>query len=229
MDYSGAFKGIKRVFIGITTYILSSLASIIFLIVFSIPAVKGNLNALLAYLIIFIIISSLQIVGYILMIWGLNIAGKDETYFENGFWVALLTVVLKLGALLLNSFLPAATILYSSFDAIGDICSVVVIVFIVNGLSVVLEKTENYDISDRGISLSYLVIFSYIVSILLTFIPSFFKTTNPSLLIVFQIFQVLSSAIELFIYLAVITYLYRSIQLLKPLYEVKKVKKKRTY
>ena len=215
MDYLNARKGLKTILLGEALAGLGVLLGFAMSLVVYFPEARGNLDVLSATIIVALVAAGLTIVGFIVTLFGLNIAGKDETYFESAFWVSILTVVLKIGSSLLSYFVPSQQLLYSSFDAIGDVCSVVIMVLIINGISIVLEKIEAYDLSDRGRPLSMAFIAIYIVSIILGFLPSFFKNPGPEIYYALRAFESLSALVEAVVYILFIIYVYKAIKRLK--------------
>lgn len=214
MTYPKAHAGVKKVFISelfqIIGGVLAVLAATFALINLGPFAVAGGTVALVAV--------GLEIAAFILEMVGLWQAGKDADQFMIAFWIIIISIALNVSVVLVNQFAPSVPLVSSLLTALSNASSVIVTIYIIFGIVELSDKLHEPRMETKGRRLAYMVALLYVVSILLSIIPSFFKIKGElpqPLVITFGVFGIISAVMEVVTYVLIFFYLLSAVRMLR--------------
>ena len=223
MTFPNAYKGLKKVF---TAEILSILAGIfmgatgLFTAATTVAMDEAAANteevvAILAIvsLILLLIFSVLGILALIFQILGLKKASIDEAAFKKALIAALISLGLSIFEITLNAVSRAY--IARLFTTLINVCSIFVIIFVIQGIQNLAEKLNNDKMVRMGQALMIIIAISYGCSALAMLLPIFFRSLPKVLSYITSGCEILSSAASLVGGIIYLIYLAKAIKMLK--------------
>lgn len=214
MKFPNAYKGVKKLFIAEICSIIAALFAVVVTII--VQAFNKNLPAAASAAVAAIggVAAVIAIVAFIIQLVGLIQAGKDEDGFRMGFWIVIFMIILGVVSGVLNT-LGVNPLIGSIFEVVIDAAGLVLIVFILGGISSLANSLGNTEMAEKGKRLSNYVILLYVLFIVLNIVVLIFNNIGPSLAAFILAIALASTVIEIVVYICIIVYEYKAVKMLE--------------
>ena len=219
MTFPKAHRGVKFIFISELIAVLVSLIGIVsttlsLLLGINAISIEWGYVILLTLVIVEL---SIPLICFVLRIIGLIIASGDEPYFKNGLFIDIFALIMNVVELLLVSLITNkdTSLAQTILDSVINGSSVAVMIYIIIGVSVLAQDLGYDKFANRGNILIKMLIAICAFSIFLLFFTHFFKNPSPVMAEVLMYVELFSSIFEVLLYLLFVTYLARSLWILK--------------
>ena len=217
MQFPGAYKGVKKIFLAEILMVFVALCAIASAIIAAaVPnpneVVVGALAAVLG------VSGIIALVALIFQLIGLGQAGKDSGYMRFAFWVIILSIILTITTTILGVFIkdnPVVTSVSNVLDTVSKVISAVVLVFVIFGISVLADQLNDERMVNKGRLLINLIIILFIITIGLNIVASFIRNPADWWTTFVAVFAIIAAVLELVIYILYLLYLASATKMLK--------------
>lgn len=212
MKFPHAYKGVKLIFVAEIIAIVVSVLALISSIFVSI----GSAAAASATLIL--VSGIVGIVVFVIQLVGLFQGARESREFRIALWITLIGIIASLVSAILQSIEATkglSPILFAVLTTVAAVADLLVVIFVLFGISTLAESLGNGEMSERGRRLAMYVIVIYIISLIFGFIPGFSVYVNPGVRLLFSIFAITSAVLEIVIYVLTLIYLHNAIEMLE--------------
>lgn len=212
MKFPHAYKGVKLIFVAEIMAIIVSVLALIAAIFVSI----GSAAAASATLVL--VSGIVGIVVFVIQLVGLFQGARESREFRIALWITLVGIIASLVSAILQSIEATkglSPILFAVLTTVAAVADLLVVIFVLFGISTLAESLGNDEMSERGRRLAMYVIIIYIVSIIFGFTPSFGRFVNPGVALLFSIFGIASAVLEIVVYVLMLIYLHNAIEMLE--------------
>ena len=107
----------------------------------------------------------------------------------------------------LEKYAPNLDIVITILEVFIAVSAVLVMVYVITGVSVMAEKVGDGKLADKGRFLCTVICGLYFVSIVLGIIELFFKNPNEGVAIMLRVFAIVAAVVQLVVYIMYLTYL----------------------
>ena len=212
MKFPHAYKGVKLIFVAEIIAIVVSVLALISSIFVSI----GSAAAASATLIL--VSGIVGIVVFVIQLVGLFQGARESREFRIALWITLIGIIASLVSAILQSIEATkglSPILFAVLTTVAAVADLLVVIFVLFGISTLAESLGDGEMSERGRRLAMYVIVIYIISLIFGFIPGFSVYVNPGVRLLFSIFAITSAVLEIVIYVLTLIYLHNAIEMLE--------------
>lgn len=220
MKFPHAHRGVKLIFISEIISIVVSLLALIAAIITSATISNANGGGASTAANVLVLVSSIAgIAVFIIQLVGLFKGAKDCREFRIALWVVLVGVIASLTYAILGSIEATkglSPVLFAALLTVAALADFFVVLLVLFGISSLASQLGDEDMSDRGHRLATWIIILYIISIVFGFMPgTVVYVSNQGVRVMFSLFGVFASALEIVIYIATLFYLHRATEMLE--------------
>lgn len=216
MRFPNAYKGVKKLFV---TEILCIIVEVVAIVAAILAAFSAGSRAMALSAGTLALISGIATaVVLIFQLIGLFQGSREIDQFRIALWLVLVGLIASVTSAILQSIdaTKGIGILFAILATISAIADLFVVICVINGIADVANTLGDAEMEDKGRRLAFLVIFVYVVSLILGFIPGFNAYVyNEGWRIVFSIFSITALVLELVVFISVLIYLYRATKMLE--------------
>jgi len=213
MRFPYAHKGMKKYFIG---ELLAILAGVL-VAVAAVLVVGQKESLIIAGGYMSIASGALLIVSFVIQMIGLWQGGNDDGHFKTAFWIIIFSIVITIAITILNSVakewdkLSLTTNLLTIFSSVSQIF---VFILVLGGIMNLASSLGREDMERRGRFIMWVVVILFVISVVLTVIPTFLGN-NEGVQKAIGIIAIVSAFVNLFIYIVYVFYLGSAVRMLK--------------
>ena len=172
MNYAYAKKGIGQIYRAEILAIFAAILGIIGAVVAIAANDADSAGGMVAGGIPLLIAGILAIISFVINLLGLSNASKDEPYFKT----ALIIAVVGIAASVVQSILETRGIKAEPvFDLVSRICEVLIMIFVITGISRIADKLGKLKVSRLGTNSIKATCGVYILSLIVNLISDLFN------------------------------------------------------
>ena len=207
MQFPHAQKGVSKLFWAEIIAIVYGLLVIVGAILVAIA--KGDSESRLAIAGGSIVLAGgvIAIVTFILQLIGLIQGSKDNLCFKIALFIVIFSIVASIVKVVLEKYAPNLDIVITILEVLIGVSAVLVMVYVITGVSVMAEKVGDGRLADKGRFLCTVICGLYFVSIILGLFELFFKNPNEGVVIMLRVFAIVAAVFQLVVYIMYLTYL----------------------
>lgn len=218
MRFPHAHRGVKLIFIAELVSIVSALVALIAAIF--VPIIDSGTGSLSTpYQTLLLIAAIASIIVFVIQLCGLFFGAKDSREFRIGLWVTLVGLAATITSVILqsiNSTKGLSPVLFAALDTVAAIADFVVIMCILFGIASLASQLGYTEMEEDGRRLAFYIILFYAISLLLGLLPGFnVYVVNTGWRFTLSIFGVVSTVLEIIVFVATIFYLHRATKMLE--------------
>lgn len=218
MRFPHAHRGVKLIFIAELVSIVSALVALIAAIF--VPIIDSGTGSLSTpYQTLLLIAAIASIIVFVIQLCGLFLGAKDSREFRIGLWVTLVGLAAIITSVILqsiNSTKGLSPVLFAALDTVAAIADFVVIMCILFGIASLASQLGYTEMEEDGRRLAFYIILFYAISLLLGLLPGFnVYIVNTGWRFTLSIFGVVSTVLEIIVFVATIFYLHRATKMLE--------------
>ena len=212
MKYPNASKGLKRI---LTAEFIALIASIIAVIVsvFALPSVnitELNINSISINVIVMLIgVSVLYIIAYIMGIFGIMRASKDEPAFKVSLYALIASIILAV----LSSFFYGNETVEEILSIFTDVAQFFLVHYIIHGIMHLSEHLGRHDVSKKGKIIFRVIYIGIIFEVIVRVIEIIYGKKNGEELA--MPFEVVANIMKTAEYVLFLIYIVKGKKLLK--------------
>ena len=187
MTFPNAYHGVKKIFtaellklIGAGCLLLLAVSAVIAAVSAAAGEDSGLLTAGILSVIFGIAGVVLPIIGYIMNIVGLYQASKDEENFKTAFAAAIIALVISAVSGIFSAVGIGAGVADNISRGVSTIMEIVILVFVVGGISALAEKLHKTEMVTMGGHILIIVIIINGLRIIADIIPMLFGANNTT-------------------------------------------------
>ncbi len=218
MRFPHAHRGVKLIFIAELVSIVSAFVALIAAIF--VPIIDSGTGSLsIPYQTLLLIAAIASIIVFVIQLCGLFLGAKDSREFRIGLWVTLVGLAATITSVILqsiNSTKGLSPVLFAALDTVAAIADFVVIMCILFGIASLASQLGYTEMEEDGRRLAFYIILFYAISLLLGLLPGFnVYIVNTGWRFTLSIFGVVSTVLEIIVFVATIFYLHRATKMLE--------------
>lgn len=218
MRFPHAHRGVKLIFIAELVSIVSALVALIAAIF--VPIIDSGTGSLSTpYQTLLLIAAIASIIVFVIQLCGLFLGAKDSREFRIGLWVTVVGLAATITSVILqsiNSTKGLSPVLFAALDTVAAIADFVVIMCILFGIASLASQLGYTEMEEDGRRLAFYIILFYAISLLLGLLPGFnVYIVNTGWRFTLSIFGVVSTVLEIIVFVATIFYLHRATKMLE--------------
>ncbi len=218
MKFPNAYNGIRKIFSAEILDLIASICMVIAAVLALVAASSSNEEGALAGGLGFIAFMAaagvLAIIGFILKLVGVKVAGRDEERFDTAFVFAIFALILTIVSSVLTSLFGSNAIWDDLVRTITTLFELFVTLYIVNGIQALAQRLDRDDMVQRGRTYFILFLILYILRLLANLIPVFFGANTATAAISLTLILV-ASILSLIIYIMYLALLGKAKKMLK--------------
>lgn len=207
MQFPHAQKGVSKLFWAEIIAIVYALLVIVGAILVAVAKGDPESGLTIAGGSIVLVGGVIAIVTFILQLIGLIQGSKDNLCFKIGLFIVLFSIVASIVKVVLEKYAPNLDIVITILEVFIGVSAVLVMVYVITGVSVMAEKVGDGRLADKGRFLCTVICGLYFVSIVLGIIQLFFKNPNEGVAIMLRVFAIVAAVVQLVVYIMYLTYL----------------------
>lgn len=219
MKFPHAYCAVKKLFIAEIISIAAAIFALITAILAAVASADPSTGVEASAATLALVSVGAFVAVFVLQLIALIQGGKDEDNFRTALWVTIVAIVIGIVSAVLQSIEATKNlvILTTAFEVFTSVAGIVVILLILLGISNLADELHDKELAEKGRRLATYIIYMFVVSALLSLIPSFFVNGNiPDFVrVMFSIFAIIAAVIELLIYINVLIFYRRAIRTLK--------------
>ncbi len=207
MQFPHAQKGVSKLFWAEIIAIVYGLLAIVGAIL--VAAANGDSESGLAIAggSIVLVGGVIAIVTFILQLIGLIQGSKDNLCFKIALFIVIFSIVASIVKVILEKYAPNLDIVITILEVFIGVSAVLVMVYVITGVSVMAEKVGDDRLAGKGRFLCTVICGLYFVSIILGIFELFFKNPNEGVVIMLRVFAIVAAVFQLVVYIMYLTYL----------------------
>ena len=215
MRFPSAHAGVKKIFIAEIIAIVASLMAIVVAILSAVANRNPENNPLVGVVGgLLIAVGVVSLVSLIIKMIGLMQAGKDEHSFRIGFWLIIMSIVLSVVSTILGSLnIANINVVVAILDAVVSVIEVVVLLYILTGISVLADQLGDSAMSSLGRKLMWVVVCLFLFSTILGMLGRF--TWNDVAATIFGVLGIIAAVVELVAYIVTLVFYGKAVKMLE--------------
>lgn len=217
MRFPHAYKGVKLIFIAELVSIVSAVVALIAAIF--VPIIDSGTGTLSTpYQTLLLIAAIASIIVFVIQLCGLFIGASESREFRIGLWVIFVGLAATITSLILQSIdaTKGLPVVFAVLDTVAAIADFVVIMCILFGIASLASQLGYTEMEEDGRRLAFYIILFYAISLLLGLLPGFnVYIVNTGWRFTLSIFGVVSTVLEIIVFVATIFYLHRATKMLE--------------
>ena len=211
MTFPNAYNGITKVFVAQILQIIGEACMIFGIGSGSLILFSQTTGGAITYGVLTMVFIAagfvLPLIALIINLIGLHTGGKDDDSIQSAFVLSVFVLIIEAVSVILSIiFRSSQTISGNVSDVISNICEVIVMILVINGVCSLAEKLGKDKIIDSGRHIMTMVIIMYAISILSRLIMLLFGRSGAGNVIAF-ILQIAAGVFSIICYILYLVFL----------------------